>query len=117
MMNSPGVLAVTVSVANLLAQVTEPLPNIPGVVSSMTSTGVLIWYLWYSTTRVIPGLTEKFNAELKEMRDAFNELHDKYITELGKMRDAFVMDQRATREHYEKQLQAMRELCPKPKDG
>lgn len=114
MLDRSDMIAIGVSIGSLLAQASETIPNVPGVISSMTSTGVLIWYLWYSTTRVIPGLTERFNAELKEVREANMELNNRYNTQLSQLRELFIAEQRAMREQHEKQLQALRDLCPKP---
>ena len=90
MIHRPELIAgIMASSAWLIGQLDE-IPNVPGMVSSMTSTGVLIWYLWYQTTRVIPSLTAQFNAELKAQREAFS------------------AEQRASREECNKHVEVLR---------
>lgn len=91
MTDHPAALAISTATFALLAQVADvPATGIPAVVTTMTSTGVLVWYLWFSTTKTIPNLIARFEAQLDEMREVF------------------VSEQKALREVFEKQMESQR---------
>jgi Spy/CpxP family protein refolding chaperone len=60
----------TALVAQLAAEAASP--NLPAVdFGNLTSTAILGWYAWHTTTRAIPQLVADFRQELQEHREAF----------------------------------------------
>jgi hypothetical protein len=72
MSEHPAALAISTVAFALMAQMADgPPAGIPGIVTTMTSTGVLVWYLWWTTTRTIPGIIERFEKQLESIRLGF----------------------------------------------
>lgn len=62
--------AATALAAHLLADAELPrLPNFD--FGNMTSTAILGWYAWHTTTRTIPQLVADFRQELQDLRETF----------------------------------------------
>lgn len=50
------------------------IPNLPNLdFGNLTSTAILGWYAWHTTTRTIPQLVADFRRELQEIREAFRQ--------------------------------------------
>lgn len=50
------------------------MPHLPNVdFGNMTSTAILGWYAWHTTTRTIPQIMADFRAEVRELREAFRQ--------------------------------------------
>jgi hypothetical protein len=72
MTEHPAAIALSTLTCALLAQIADAPPaGIPGIVTTMTSTGVLVWYLWWTTTRTIPGIIERFEKRIAVITEAF----------------------------------------------
>lgn len=73
MIHGSGVIiGVSISAA-LLAQVASPDLSVPGLVTTMTSTGVLVWYLWYRTTIADPRDRQMYFQSLEKIQQTFAE--------------------------------------------
>jgi hypothetical protein len=67
-------------------------PGLSALIGNLGVIGVLIWHLWYHTTKSQPMMLERFAAEQKEMRVAFEreqkaqrDAHDRQMEELRSM--------------------------------
>jgi hypothetical protein len=63
----------------LLAQM--PIPDF----GNLSSTAVLIWYAWWTTSRTIPGLAASFRAEMAIERETHAEERRAYMTKLDQL--------------------------------
>ena len=77
--------------------------NIGALVGNLGIMGVLVWHLWWTTTRTYPEMLAKFQSETSAMREAFDreqaELRGVFDREQRTMRDAFLAEQKAQRDH------------------
>lgn len=72
MTDYPAALAISAATFAVFAQAADgQLTGIPGIVTTMTSTGVLVWYLWWTTTKTVPSLVDKFEEQLQGLRESF----------------------------------------------
>lgn len=93
MTDYPAALAISAATFAVFAQAADgQLTGIPGIVTTMTSTGVLIWYLWHTTTKSIHSIVGKFEEQLKVIADAFER------------------QMKAERDHCREEIAIMREL-------
>lgn len=67
-------------------------PGLSALIGNLGVIGVLIWHLWYHTTKSQPLMLERFAAEQKEMRLAFErdkkeqqDVHERQLTRLQEM--------------------------------
>jgi hypothetical protein len=106
----PGIIAVVVSnsawaegAANMLD------PSLGNLMSNLGIIGVLVWHLWYHTTKGYPQMLQAFSVENAKMRDTFE----------GAMRadrELFREEQRETRAMFLQSVTAMRTAVHDVKD-
>lgn len=46
-------------------------PGMGSLIGNLGVMGVLIWHMWYHTTKTYPGMLDKFGAELDKIRETF----------------------------------------------
>lgn len=78
-------------------------PSIATLIGNVGIMGVLIWHLYWTTTRTYPDMLAKFQSETASMRSVFHE-------EQEEMRGVFDREQRAMRETHARELAEMRVL-------
>lgn len=77
--------------------------SIATLVGNVGIMGVLIWHLYWTTTRTYPDMLAKFQSETALMRDAFHE-------EQAELRGVFDREQRSMRDQHTRELAEMRTL-------
>lgn len=101
--------AAKLNVVALFAQDTGGGPMDPGIGSLIGNVGVmsvLIWYLWFNTTRTYPEMQRNFRDEARQARDAFvleqQSSRQAFLTEQAQLRESFLREQRESRSHDER---------------
>lgn len=51
-------------------------PGLSNLISNIGVVGVLIWYLWYHTSKSYPQMVERFSNEAERMRDSYEKSLD-----------------------------------------
>lgn len=109
----------------LLAQAPAPAPPILDtglgtLLGNLGIMGVLVWHMWYHTTKTYPMMLDKFSAEVGEMRKSFaNEqtaLRAAFLTEQAAARDSSARETAELRNMLFQNLQAMRTAVHDVKD-
>lgn len=104
-----GVQAATVAQASSGLSVD---PGVSTLVSNLGVIGVLVWYLWYDTTKSRPKMLADFAAELAATRTAFHAeqaaLRADFTQELAAQRAAFQAEQAALRADHAQEMGEMR---------
>lgn len=76
--------------------------SIVGLVGNFGIMGVLVWHLWYHTTKSYPNMIDKFTVEQERMRQAHlkeqQELRDHCEKENSELRDMLLQNMHAARD-------------------
>lgn len=86
-----------------LAQSTSVDPALGTLISNLGIMGVLVWHLWYHTTKSSPAMLEKFTTEQNNLRAIFS-------SEVKELRNTFKCEQDATRDRHQQELAQLREM-------
>lgn len=83
-------------------------PGIATLVGNVGVVGVLIWYLWFSTTKTLPRLTKTFTDESTLQRNAFasaiEAMRMTFSQEQAAMRQQFGIEQSGMRQSHEREM-------------
>lgn len=115
LLGTPAIALLTA--VKLFAQQTGGTPvdaGIGNLVGNLGIMGVLVWHLWYHTTRTYPEMLAKFEAETGKMRAAFEAEQDAmraaFLAEQKAQREAFLAEQSAQRSHDERETAELRKV-------
>ena len=61
--------------------------NWESIVSNLGIASVLAWYLYYNTTKTLPGMLQAFRDELDQERKQRDMMADKFITAIGHLEE------------------------------
>ena len=88
--------------------------NIGNLVGNLGIMGVLVWHLWYHTTRTYPEMLKNFREEATSLRQAFQEeqaeSRQAFLDEQARMRESFLKEQKESRDHDERIQAELRSL-------
>ena len=97
-------IAAAVTGLRLFAEATPSIdPGLSTLLGNAGVIGVLVWYLWYDTTKSRPLMLEKFTKEQEELRQLFSD-------EQENSRNTFTAEQRAMRESHERETAKLRDM-------
>ena len=106
---SPELIVCVVALGALVAQAPVIDTGLGSLIGNIGIVGVLVWHLWYHTTRSYPNMLDKFGIELEKMRAAF-----RHEQEAQRVADA--AEQAELRAMLIQSLQAMRTAVHDVKD-
>lgn len=79
----------------------ELAPGMTGLIGNLGIMGVLVWHLWYHTTKTYPNMLTQFKQEQEESRNTF-------LKEQDQSRAAFLREQQMLRDHCHDELTELR---------
>lgn len=95
-------------------------PGLGTLIGNIGIMGVLVWYLWYDTTKSRPKMLDKFGEEQEKIRTAFaaeqHALRMAFATEQAALRDANAKETRELREMLIETMRSMRTAVHDVKD-
>jgi len=110
-------LLATSAICLLAAEAAETVDNIFATIATLTPSGVLIWYLWYTQTKTFPDMVREHKAELMAVQAGFVEtLSEERKTRVQELREAFASTLKSERALRIDELRAI-SICRFPKDG
>jgi len=75
MTHHPVAVILTGGAVAVFAQAAEAVPNVPGIVTSVTASAMMVYLCWFLVTKAIPSMQTKFGEELEKIRAD----HNKYL--------------------------------------
>ena len=99
--------AATAAIA-LLAVAYLTANDVLSAISTLTPSGILIWYLWYTQTKTFPEMVRDHKSELIQAQVAFTEtLAAERTTRIAELREAFASTLKAERTTRIEELRAI----------